>query len=538
MVRKTLQSLPHTINQTYDRILSSISEEDSEYAVRILRWLTFSAVPLSSKQLVEAIAIDIDRDPAFDPDEIFQDSKDVFNICSSLVATHMPRNDEQDHWWPILSHSSVIEYLTSEKVSKGPAAKYYMQSNVGHGVIAIACLRYLLQLQRPLTATDLFPSQSTLSHYCAKFWTFHASRCHSLTPKVNKLAEELFCDDNLAYQNYVRLWNPEDLQQRSDDEIAEPLYYASYLNSIELAIYLLDTGAGINASRTGHGGTPLQASSRLGHLQMVNLLLDRGADPNAYNGTTALLEASLESCFPVMEVLLKKGARLKIKDCNVLTFLECEDEITFIRDTAPDMGPDTPSSPGCLGDLAYNGFTSALELLFQRKALIPSEPDFHGRSLLHLAARGGKLTTFRYLLDLPLDPTATDAKGESLLHYAASSGSVEMLDFVLNLDSPCNIEKAGIWSPLHWACRSGCIEVAERLLQAGFEDNKLTAGQWQEVHSPFSIGVLHGQVSKLQPLIHRLTVDHEVRNLWNGGEDPVDCSACLFVSRRPIILGK
>lgn len=46
-LRRSLATLPPTLDKTYDRILSSISEVDSQYAIPILQWLAFSARPLS-----------------------------------------------------------------------------------------------------------------------------------------------------------------------------------------------------------------------------------------------------------------------------------------------------------------------------------------------------------------------------------------------------------------------------------------------------------------------------------------------------------
>ncbi len=86
MLRKSLATLPPTLDETYDRILCAIHIDDSEYAVRILRWLAFSLRPLSVEELSEAIAVDVGRDPAFDRQEVFEDPQDILNICSGLVT--------------------------------------------------------------------------------------------------------------------------------------------------------------------------------------------------------------------------------------------------------------------------------------------------------------------------------------------------------------------------------------------------------------------------------------------------------------------
>jgi hypothetical protein len=86
MLRKALATLPATLDQAYERILCAITEEESKYALRILRWLAFSIEPLSLNEVAEAVAIDITRDPAFDRDEVLEDPLDALGICSSLVT--------------------------------------------------------------------------------------------------------------------------------------------------------------------------------------------------------------------------------------------------------------------------------------------------------------------------------------------------------------------------------------------------------------------------------------------------------------------
>ncbi|KAF1838785.1 hypothetical protein BDW02DRAFT_626846 [Decorospora gaudefroyi] len=116
MLRKSLATLPRTLDQTYDRILSTISEEYSVYAMRILQWLTFSARPLSVAEIAEVVAIDGSRDPAFDRDEVLEDPLEALNICSSLVTIATSEADETSII--ALAHYSVQEYLVSDRISK------------------------------------------------------------------------------------------------------------------------------------------------------------------------------------------------------------------------------------------------------------------------------------------------------------------------------------------------------------------------------------------------------------------------------------
>jgi ankyrin repeat protein len=64
----------------------------------------------------------------------------------------------------------------------------------------------------------------------------------------------------------------------ADDDGYTALHYAAYLNdNPEITAQLLDAGADANLG-TGFGSTPLMLACREGKVQVINLLLDKGAD--------------------------------------------------------------------------------------------------------------------------------------------------------------------------------------------------------------------------------------------------------------------
>ncbi|KFY86468.1 hypothetical protein V500_07614 [Pseudogymnoascus sp. VKM F-4518 (FW-2643)] len=85
-LKNALKEPPTTLDETYERILCTINDADSEYAMRILQWLAFSSRPLSVEELAEVVAINVERETAFDQDEVLEDPMDVLNICMSLVS--------------------------------------------------------------------------------------------------------------------------------------------------------------------------------------------------------------------------------------------------------------------------------------------------------------------------------------------------------------------------------------------------------------------------------------------------------------------
>lgn len=87
--RKTLASLPGTLDDTYARILCNIDTQHKSHSreiLKILQWLTFSTRPLRLEELAEIVAIDIDETPRFDPERRWLEPQSVLMMCSSLIT--------------------------------------------------------------------------------------------------------------------------------------------------------------------------------------------------------------------------------------------------------------------------------------------------------------------------------------------------------------------------------------------------------------------------------------------------------------------
>lgn len=147
LLLKSLRTLPKTLDETYERILLSIDDELSGYALSILRWLAFSIEPLYLNQLAEVTAINCDGDLVFDPSEKLEDPLDVLAICCSLVTIIQPENVDERR--VVLSHFSVKEYLVSERIRNGPASGFHPSEAASHNFIAKSCIACLLHFQDP-----------------------------------------------------------------------------------------------------------------------------------------------------------------------------------------------------------------------------------------------------------------------------------------------------------------------------------------------------------------------------------------------------
>jgi len=318
---QALADLPPSLDETYNRILGAIEESDIPYALRILRWLAFSSRPLLLAEVAEIAAIDVNRCPAFDRDEVLEDPLEVLSICSSLVTVAASDSVEHDKMYGVLggpvlllAHYSVKEYLISQRILESKARMYAMESTLCHRFIAKCCLQYLLQFDRLDALTEGNLNEFALAMYSAQQWVTHSKLNRTQDPESVTLIVKLLNVEEVAYMTWIRLHDPDQPWMGADFTRALPrmnysLYHASELGLADVVQFLVKKGADVNA-QGGNYGNALQAASASRHLDVVQFLVEKGADVNAQGGDygNALQAASASRHLGVVQFLVKKGA--------------------------------------------------------------------------------------------------------------------------------------------------------------------------------------------------------------------------------------
>src|SRR5688572_6708279 len=94
-----------------------------------------------------------------------------------------------------------------------------------------------------------------------------------------------------------------------------PLIWASNFGDLEVMELLLSRGARIDVHARGYG-TPLSSAAYFGRAPAVRLLLDRGADPNVGTSTgfTPLMMAAMGGNRESLDLLIRAGADVNARD--------------------------------------------------------------------------------------------------------------------------------------------------------------------------------------------------------------------------------
>ncbi|MCX6917161.1 MAG: ankyrin repeat domain-containing protein [Verrucomicrobia bacterium] len=117
--------------------------------------------------------------------------------------------------------------------------------------------------------------------------------------------------------------------------------------------------------------------------------------------------------------------------------------------------------------------SSEAEEVRRIQALIKDSPDLinapveNGLTLLKSAAKSGKLTVVKALLENGAAVDGLQQPGLTALHYAAANGHKAVIDLLLSKGAKAGAESESGVTPLHLASGKGYVEVAKALLAAG-----------------------------------------------------------------------
>jgi ankyrin repeat protein len=491
MLRKALATLPPTLDQTYDRILCAISEADSKYAMRILRWLVCSIRPLCVEEVAEAVAIDTSRSPAFDPDEILEDPLDVLSICGGLVTlTTTSKSDLYDRPFNsqrivALAHYSVQEYLVSDQIRQGEAKRYSLKADAGHNAITQDCLHYLLQFQQPNMRPSDIIDKFALSRYSATFMQYHIQRAKHKIKQSNRLVLDFFSSANPAYENWIQL---HDHLEICDDgrlsvegcAMPRPLSCAAITAMRRVVEILLDAGAKVNEDHE----SVLQAAVIGEHEEIVKMLLDKGANVNdTFPGDRYdnVLHAAIWGYNENMvKMLLDAGADPNAQSGyygNVLQYAVCEcvkgDDI--IVKLLLGKGANVNAQGGHFGYAlqagSWFGHEPIVELLLDEGAKVNAQGGEYGNAL-QAASHNGHERIVKTLLDKGAKVNAQGGRYGNALQAASSEGHGEIVEILLRKGARVNAQGGKQGNALQAAIVGGHEQVVKMLIEAGAENKE------------------------------------------------------------------
>ncbi|UQC84866.1 uncharacterized protein CLUP02_10362 [Colletotrichum lupini] len=313
----------------------------------MLTILCCASKPLTVQELINALAIEIGATSFLNPDRQLPDADSLLEICPGFTEVAI---EPYTRLAVIrIAHFSVQEYLESDRILLPHGyASFSIHERCGNLLMASMCLTLLLESELQTFGRVETVEKYPFAEYAAKEWVNHwrkgigicaalydnHSHCNlevshdSLALRLQDQMLLLFRDKKGAMKNWYKLWDLDSHGAGEGDEMPPPLYYASLIGAHFLVERLYEdcrTQCSLKHSarrcidhmggKNGSHATPLQAAAAFGYRDVVEFLLDKGADPNKVVQTptarrTPLMTASAYGQTKIMKLLFKRSAEV------------------------------------------------------------------------------------------------------------------------------------------------------------------------------------------------------------------------------------
>ena len=431
-VRAMLAKLPKTLDDTYERVLRDINENNREHARRLFHCLAVAVRPLRVEELAEILAFDFDAAhegiPKFHPDRRAEDQEEaVLSICSSLITIVNNRGSRIVQF----SHFSVKEFLASNHLASftEELISYRTIPVPAHTMLAKVCIGLLLHSDDNESVKD-----SPLAEYAAQHWITH-TQFEDVASHVEDGMMTLFDSNRPHFATWISLYNIDAEPGRNlRSELPSPLYYSALCGFHALVQHIAIKYPQDVNSPGGSFGFPLVAALYKNHFSVAELLLEQGGrvDVRDERQQTALYKAINQPgkvSLDAVRFLLGHGADVNARRDDLWTPLHLAvniGELSVARmllehqanvNLRNAMGLVPLHLLSTQGTSQKDSGSDIAKLLLERGANV-NERDENNATPLHLASYNQKLKVVRILLDHGANTDAKDDQGKTPLQLA------------------------------------------------------------------------------------------------------------------------
>jgi ankyrin repeat protein len=454
-VVRVVEGLPETLDQTYERILLRVAEENWEHTYHVFHTLMVATRPLTMEELCLVLAIDFIAEVTPKYEEIWRSDEpedNLLTVCSTLLSFV----DIDGSRFAQFAHYSVKDFLTSERILtyERKIARYRMYDGPAHTTVAQMCLAVLLHLDERTDKCAV--EEIPMIHYAAENWVYHA-RFGNVATEIQPALELLFDPKNPHLAGWVWLhdidnfWGESKVTANLRRLDTAPLYYAAQCGFSNIAEYLLSTFPRQLNTLGSRYGTPLIAALENDHLEIAWMLLNYCADTTIRAGFYGppLIVSSKKGQLEIVRFLLEQGDDVNVWDIYTGTPLHVASGVGHLDVVRLllEFNADVNIPGGCYGTplraVTAPGHLGAAQLLRERSVDIHTQGGYHGTPL-HAASADGQLEIARLLLEHGANANARAINGETPLQVASRMGHVEVVRLLLQNGADASIEAVQI----------------------------------------------------------------------------------------------
>ena len=500
VIESLINTLPESVNQAYERILS---KSTNHQIVRKALCIILAAYrPLTLAEMNIAVNINIPFRSMEDLD--LEEEKDFEATLRSWCGLFVSIYDGKVYFL----HQTAREFLLQESntiPAQPPSWHRSVNVHQAHTFLAEICVHYL-DSGVVLSDADEKTSQGIDNHafldYSAKNWVAHFREAYISNVTVIPPSVSRICDpDSKSCLTWFKVYWMTTYMDYPEHFTA--LMIASYFG-LEGVVKLLlaQEGVDVDSKDSRYGQTPLSWAAENGHEAVVKLLLaaDGVVDSKDAIGQTPLSRAAENGHEAVVKLLLAAD------DVDV--------------DSKDDIFGQTP-----LSWAADKGREAVVKLLLAADGVDVDSKDAIGQTPLSRAAENGHEAVVKLLLAADgVDVDSKDSRyGQTPLSWAAENGHEAVVKLLLAADGvDVDSKDSGFGqTPLSWAAEKGHKAVVKLLLAADGVDVDSKDSRYGQ--TPLSWAAENGHEAVVKLLLAADGVDVDSKD--DSGQTPLSWAA-------------
>ena len=510
-MREELRSLPLTLQDIYQRMLTQIPTDQLEIARITFSWMLVARRPLTQEEIITVMAPSMDivfSRPGIKPPSKEQDSQitsiDIVRACGGFVILALDQTLR-------FIHSTARDFLAS----RDPTAPLTDHLPKAHDMVTRVCIDRLLTQNslnilstcRGCQSRDSGKRKSTMEEYAMANWSFHYRMAESYGKTLGGLLQR-----SLSIG----------LQIASETMAVSQIHEGSSLahSTLNLCIHLgantltqmhLESGLGCDYNQCEQCITPLMLAASIGSPQQIRLLLNDGftTETAGQGGKTPLHFAIIRNDERIVKLLLSLGIKAHVSSNEVNQSLLCTaissgnleimrlllEASTDPKDIGSGIGLDRAVEKGqtCLHLAARSGATAIVKWLIENDEVCATSSTVYdsilrknyfqswseevflnlskgGNCVWELEERNAAERDLNNFLARPprcADLDIRDQTGRTPLHMAAMNGHAEIVEYLLQRGASHNPQDCQSCTPLQLAAENGQLKIVKFLVARG-----------------------------------------------------------------------
>jgi ankyrin repeat protein len=466
-INQKLWEVPEGLSEVYENIIKTvIRPEYRPKTYLLMQWVCLAKEPLSITELRYAFS----SDDLFQSENFEHNYTDV-NMKAQVASWSGGLVEFKHHKNKTIvqvMHHSVLDYLQSDGLKYlAASSNTSLSQDEGESTVVStkfilgksqqrlckSCVNYLrrqdvLQASQTALPTNLYERDEIFLkalpfiHYATRSWFKHAEQAESLGILQEDLVQQFRSHPGLAFEAWVKIFRAIDVYNAECPNPGSTLLHIACSSNLRSVVKILLSDPESINTQDDAGNRPLDFAAQWGHLELVQTLLNAGADIDGkcQEEATALVRAAGNGYKEISQLLIRRGA---------------------------ETNESTRPSGNALQAAAGNGHKVVVQILLEEGAEVNAgNGGYDGTALLAACATGNEEVA-RLLLENGADTEAKNIDGETALLWAAGNGFGAIVQLLLDKGADIEAKDNHKVTALFWAARHGFEAVVRLLLRKG-----------------------------------------------------------------------